>query len=70
MEDYQTTKEDWERIKVIMSKHSRIDGYVDIITLKNEKKKLEFFDSDPKINNSSGMYVTTFSIDDIIKSYE
>lgn len=67
-EEYTITKKDWESVKAIMEQYNRDSGFVDVVT-KGGNPKLTFFDSDPKINNVSALYVTKEDVDSYVSAY-
>ena len=56
---------DWEQILDVMLFYHRTEGYVDEIN-----GKLQFFDSDPKINGVGACHVTIEEVKDYIKSFQ
>lgn len=68
--EYRTSQSDWQYVKNIMVQYDRSYGFVDVIETNDGKYKLEFFDSDPCLDNCNALYVTISSVDRIIASYE
>jgi hypothetical protein len=68
--DYKISQADWQYVKNIMVQYNRTYGFVDVIETNNCKYKLEFFDSDPYLDNCNALYITINCVDDIIDSYE
>ncbi len=67
--DYKVSQSDWQYIKNIMVQYNRTYGFVDVIETNNGKYKLEFFDSDPCLEDCHAFYVTVSCVDNIIASY-
>ena len=65
MDGYKVSQLEWEQILEIMLFYKRKDGYVDVVD-----GKLQFFDSDPKINGAGACYVTVEDVRENVKSYE
>lgn len=62
MDGYKVSQLEWEQIRQIMLFYGRKDGYVDVVN-----GKLQFFDSDPKIDGVGACYVT---IEDVCGNIE
>jgi hypothetical protein len=56
--DYTPSDKDWKHVIDVMTKYNRQSGFIDVIEDNNGKPKLEFFDSDPKLNNVGAVFVT------------
>lgn len=61
----QMTKGQWQNVLRTMEFYKRNSGYVDLVNT-----KLTFFDSDPCLNDVSGMYVTIEQVKKIILEYD
>ena len=57
-DNYKPTEKDWNHIKNVMNKYNRQSGWIDVIEDNNGNSKLEFFDSNPKINKCNALYIT------------
>jgi hypothetical protein len=68
--DYKISQADWQYVRNIMVQYNRTYGFVDVIETNNGKYKLEFFDSDPYLDNCNALYLTINCVDNIIGSYE
>lgn len=68
--DYKISQVDWQYVQNIMVQYNRTYGFVDVIETNNGKFKLEFFDSDPCLDNCHAFYVTASCVGRIIESYE
>ena len=55
----------WEQILDVMLFYHRTEGYVDEVN-----GKLQFFDSDPKLNGVGACHVTIEEVREYIASYE
>lgn len=67
--EYQISQSDWQYVKNIMVQYNRTYGFVDVIETNNGKYKLEFFDSEPRLDGCNAFYVTVSCVDRIIASY-
>ena len=59
-------KKEWERILQVMNRYNRLEGFVDF----DSNGKMQFYDSDPFINQAHAMPVDLKNIQKIIDSYE
>lgn len=69
MEDYEVKKQDWEHIRRVMDFNKRKFGCIDVVTQENGKRKLEFFDNDPKSNGVSALMVSREQVEEYYNQF-